>query len=113
MSDEMLKTIDTLGTKTVSRRSFLRGGALAAAMIGAAAALPTVLHGQSQDTQSQDKKDPKTGKKPEQDQDQSSSSENKVDAEGREYRECPQCGGNMYQQGRTWTCENCGYSYVE
>ena len=37
----------------------------------------------------------------------------KVDADGNEYRECPQCGSNMYRQGRTWTCENCGYSYVE
>jgi len=35
------------------------------------------------------------------------------DAEGREYRECPQCGSNMYRQDRTWTCENCGYSYTE
>ena len=26
---------------------------------------------------------------------------------------CPQCGSNMYRQGRTWTCENCGYSYIE
>jgi ribosomal protein S27AE len=35
------------------------------------------------------------------------------DADGREYRECPQCGFNMYRQDRTWTCENCGYSYTE
>ena len=28
-------------------------------------------------------------------------------------RACPQCGALMYRQGRTWTCENCGYSYVE
>lgn len=30
-----------------------------------------------------------------------------------ETRTCPQCGGTMYRQGRTWTCSNCGYSYVE
>ena len=30
-----------------------------------------------------------------------------------ETRACPQCGALMYRQGRTWTCENCGYSYVE
>ena len=36
-----------------------------------------------------------------------------IDAEGREYRVCPQCGNNMYKQGRMWVCENCGYSYVE
>ena len=35
------------------------------------------------------------------------------DRQGVEVRECPECGHNMYQQGRTWTCENCGYSYVE
>ena len=37
----------------------------------------------------------------------------RIDADGNEYRECPQCGHNMYRQGRTWTCENCGYSYIE
>lgn len=36
-----------------------------------------------------------------------------IDDEGREYRVCPQCGNNMYKQGRMWVCENCGYSYVE
>ena len=35
------------------------------------------------------------------------------DKEGREYKVCPQCGYNMYKQGRMWICENCGYSYVE
>jgi rubredoxin len=36
-----------------------------------------------------------------------------VGADGRPYRVCPQCGANMYKQNRTWTCENCGYSYEE
>lgn len=36
-----------------------------------------------------------------------------IDDEGREYRVCPQCGNNMYKQGRMWVCEVCGYSYVE
>lgn len=35
------------------------------------------------------------------------------DSDGIDYRECPQCGFNMYRQDRTWTCENCGYSYTE
>lgn len=118
MSDEMLKKIEMLGTKSVSRRSFLRGGAIAAAVVGATAALPRVLQAQEQQPpkqsqDAQDKKDQKT-----QDPDQASSdtggdSETKTDAQGREYRVCPQCGSNMYRQGRTWTCENCGYSYVE
>lgn len=116
MSDDMLKKIEALGTRTVSRRSFLRGSALAAAVIGATAALPTALHAQEQTQNPPEKQDPKDQKKPDPDQDQSSSDKDpdtKVDAQGREYRECPQCGGNMYRQGRTWTCENCGYSYVE
>ena len=37
----------------------------------------------------------------------------KKDENGKEYRICPQCGYNMYKQERTWTCENCGYSYAE
>lgn len=36
-----------------------------------------------------------------------------IGADGRPYRVCPQCGANMYKQDRTWTCESCGYSYVE
>jgi DNA-directed RNA polymerase subunit M/transcription elongation factor TFIIS len=36
------------------------------------------------------------------------------DASGdEETRACPQCGALMYRQGRTWSCETCGYSYVE
>ena len=35
------------------------------------------------------------------------------DERGRDYRTCPQCGFHMYKQDRTWTCENCGYSYTE
>jgi cytoskeletal protein RodZ len=37
----------------------------------------------------------------------------KKDEQGRDYRLCPQCGYNMYKQDKTWTCENCGYSYDE
>ena len=36
-----------------------------------------------------------------------------VDPQKRPPYMCPECGHNMYQQGRTWTCENCGYSYIE
>ena len=35
------------------------------------------------------------------------------DEEGRLSRICPQCGFRMYRQGRTWTCSNCGFSYVD
>jgi rubredoxin len=37
----------------------------------------------------------------------------RTDENGKSYRVCPVCGSNMYQQGKTWTCENCGYSYAE
>lgn len=116
MSDDMLKTIEALGTKSVSRRGFLRGGAIAAAIVGAAAALPAVLHGQEQQQTQEQQQQKKDDKKQDPDQassDSSGDSETKTDSQGREYRVCPQCGSNMYRQGRTWTCENCGYSYVE
>jgi len=125
MNDEILKKLES----KVGRRSFLRGSGLAAAMIvGVAAASPLI--GYAQEPTQDDKKktddkktdDKKTdgqqaaGDQQTTDQTQNgsgSSSDTKLDANGVEYRECPQCGGNMYQQGRTWTCENCGYSYIE
>ena len=36
-----------------------------------------------------------------------------LDKDGREYRVCDMCGGNMYKQENTWTCEQCGFSYEE
>ena len=125
MSDELLKRLQ-------SRRSFLKGSALLAA---SALAVPAVLSAQSQDQQTpQDQKDrsadPAQGKQNDQDnrsaQDQDKSKDapqqeakegdgakTYIGADGRPYRVCPQCGSNMYKQGRTWTCENCGYSYDE
>ena len=35
------------------------------------------------------------------------------DKNGIEYRVCERCGGNMYREEKTWTCEQCGLSYVE
>lgn len=125
MNEEILKKLE----QKVNRRSFLRGSSLAAAaIVGVAAASPLVAFAQEpQQQQPQDDKDKdktKDEKKKQKDpyaddsssdgSDQGSSSdETKTDAQGREYRTCPQCGFNMYRQGRTWTCENCGYSYVE
>jgi predicted RNA-binding Zn-ribbon protein involved in translation (DUF1610 family) len=132
MNDEILKKLES----KVGRRSFLRGSGLAAAMIvGVAAASPLIGYAQEQDPQKDKKKnddkksdDSKTDdqkaagdqqsadqqqQQQAQNSDSGSSSDTKLDANGVEYRECPQCGGNMYRQGRTWTCENCGYSYIE
>jgi hypothetical protein len=97
--------------KTVDRRSFLRGSALFAAALGLSV-VPALA--QQQPPQEQEKpeekpqpKDPfDTGEKP-------GESKKLIDKEGREYRICPQCGYNMYKEGRMWVCENCGYSYVE
>jgi len=126
MSDEILKRLQ-------SRRSFLKGSALLAA---SALAVPAVLSAQSQDQQQppqdQKKQDGREGqdrqdgqdKRDAQDQDKSKDAPQQeakegdgaktfIGADGRPYRVCPQCGSNMYKQGRTWTCENCGYSYDE
>jgi ribosomal protein S27AE len=113
MHEEILKKLE----QKLDRRSFLRGSSLvAAAAVGMAVASPLVSFAQEQqkpqnDKKTDKKKDDKDDKK---DGDDSSyDKETKIDADGREYRTCPQCGSNMYRQGRTWTCENCGYSYVE
>ena len=93
--------------ETLNRRSFLRGSSFfAAAMVAA----PLTALAQQTQQPPQKKEDEKKDDKPEVDE---QGKEVLRDANGREYRICPQCGYNMYKQGRTWTCENCGYSYVE
>jgi hypothetical protein len=96
--------------KAVDRRSFLRGSALFAAALGLTVA-PAFAQQQPPPEQEKKKeekpKDPfDTGEKP-------GEEKKLIDKEGREYRICPQCGYNMYKEGRMWVCENCGYSYVE
>ena len=98
---------------SLDRRSFLRGSVMFAAAIGVSV-LPAFAQEQQKpkpeenEKKKEEPKDPfDTGRK-EEDKDKKL-----VDAEGREYRVCPQCAYNMYKQGRMWVCENCGYSYVE
>jgi rubredoxin len=123
MNEEILKKLEA----RLDRRSFLRGSGLGvAALLGVAAASPLVVFAQEpQRKRAGDKKSDEDKKAPEQDEakadDKTESKGFRVegkdgkfyDREGTEVRECPECGHNMYQQGRTWTCENCGYSYVE
>jgi rubredoxin len=115
MNDEILKRLEA----RVGRRSFLLGGSgiAAAALVGIAAASPIVAFAQTQDKPQDDKKKDAPEKDKEKDKepaaDEDPTKVTKLDADGNEYRECPQCGHNMYRQGRTWTCENCGYSYIE
>src|SRR3954467_2184263 len=100
----------------LDRRTFLRGSALAAAaLLGVAAASPGITFAQTQDKpQSQDdQKKEDDGKKDEKPYRSEGADGKFYDRQGVEVRECPECGHNQYQQGRTWTCENCGYSYVE
>ncbi len=108
MSDVMID----VPARPVNRRSFLRGSALFAGAIGLGFAPMASAQGQGQQPPTQDPQQGQQGqdKKP---TPPSSDPENKIDAQGREYRDCPQCGSHMYREGRTWTCENCGYSYVE
>jgi ribosomal protein S27AE len=125
MNDEILKKLEA----RLDRRSFLRGSGLGvAALLGVAAASPLVVFAQepqnkpapSDKPRADDKSDkkeestPKADEKPESKPDRVEGTDGKLyDRDGVEVRECPQCGHNMYQQGRTWTCENCGYSYIE
>jgi hypothetical protein len=118
MNDEILKRLEA----RLDRRSFLRGSGLAAAaLLGVAAASPLVVFAQTQDKaqSDKDKKDESDKKDADNDKEKDASESEdptkatKLDADGNEYRQCPECGSNMYRQGRTWTCENCGYSYVE
>jgi hypothetical protein len=108
----MIDGMDKVIGKAVDRRSFLRGSALFAAALGVSVA--TSAFGQDPQQPPQPKPEEK---KPEEEKKETppgdSNSETKIDKDGREYRVCPQCASNMYKQGRTWTCENCGYSYVE
>ena len=101
MSDEIKKN---------DRRSFLRGSALFAAALGMSV-VPSLA---------QEQQKPKPTPEGEEETpadpmgDGQKSKDGKLyDKEGREYKVCPQCGYNMYKQGRMWICENCGYSYVE
>jgi hypothetical protein len=115
MNEAILKKLEA----RLDRRTFLRGSALAAAtLVGMAAASPVIAFAQSAAPQSDDKK--KSDEKKDQDEPKDGGKPYRVERDGRFYdrdgvevRECPECGHNQYQQGRTWTCENCGYSYVE
>ena len=127
MNDEILKKLEA----RLDRRSFLRGSSIGvAALLGVAAASPLVVFAQEPqdkpqagDRKKADEKETGAAKDPGADKadEKSESKPDRIegrdgklyDRDGAEVRECPQCGHNMYQQGRTWTCENCGYSYIE
>jgi hypothetical protein len=115
MNEDILKKLE----QRVNRRSFLRGSGLAAAAVLGLAALPGSAFAQQQPAQDEKKEDEKKDADQAAKQDESKKEEvdefkiTRKDENGKEYRLCPQCGYNMYKQDRTWTCENCGYSYTE
>jgi anaerobic selenocysteine-containing dehydrogenase len=92
--------------KLLDRRGFLKGSAIFAAAAGLAAAVPAAAQEQAPvPTEKEKPQEPKKEEPP----------KKKVllDENGREYRVCDVCGGNMYQEDKTWTCEQCGFSYEE
>lgn len=104
----------------VSRRSFLKGSSLFATALAAAAARaqdPPKTAPSPSPTPKPSPREEERRKGPKTDEEifaeQEKAQEQLKDEEGREYRICPQCGFKMYRQGRTWTCSNCGFSYVE
>ena len=107
---------ENLQGSKLDRRSFLRGSAMFAAAIGVSV-LPAFAQQQPQQPKPEEEKEKedKEPKDPFADGENGGEKKEKklIDAEGREYRVCPQCAYNMYKQGRMWVCENCGYSYVE
>jgi len=110
MSDELKTKLE----QRINRRSFLKGSALAAAAVAGVAMLPKGAFAQDppqQDDKKDEKKDDSKDAKKDEPVDETKIT--RKDDQGRDYRICPQCGYNMYKQDRTWTCENCGYSYTE
>lgn len=104
---------DKLQGSSLDRRSFLRGSAMFAAAIGVSV-LPVAAQQQPKPEEKPKEEEEKKKEPKDPFADGEKKDEKKlIDAEGREYRVCPQCAYNMYKQGRMWVCENCGYSYVE
>ena len=110
MSEELMMKLE----QRINRRTFLKGSALAVAAVAAVAMLPKGAFAQDppqQDDKKDEKKDDSKDAKKDEPVDETKIT--RKDDQGRDYRICPQCGYNMYKQDRTWTCENCGYSYTE
>ena len=96
--------------KVLDRRGFLKGSALFAAAVGVAAAVPAAAQEQAAPAPQA----PAEQEKPaEPAKDEQPKKKVLLDDKGREYRVCDMCGGNMYKEGKTWTCEQCGFSYEE
>jgi ribosomal protein S27AE len=95
-----------------TRRDFLKGAGLA--LLGMAVSTSA----RAQQEEKPPEEDDEEANKPEDPEEEEKKDDlfgddSTEDGEQEETRACPQCGALMYRQGRTWTCEACGYSYVE
>jgi len=99
--------------RVLDRRGFLKGSALFAAAAGLYLATPAAAQSTG-DQGNQAKPAPadkdKAGE-PKQDAPAEKKKNALVDKDGREYRVCDMCGGNMYVEEKRWTCDQCGFSY--
>ena len=98
----------------LDRRGFLKGSAIFAAVAGLGVAMPASAQEPAKPAEPAAKEEPKTdgAKKEEPGAAEGGDKKAKLfDKQGREYRVCDMCGGNMYLTEKTWLCEQCGFSY--
>ncbi len=97
-------------TDDLTRRDFLKGAGLAIAGV-------TGINGVSTLARAQEPKQEDPTDKTDREQEPEEPNEDDLfgddDSGEEETRACPQYGALMYKQGNTWTCETCGFSYVE
>ncbi len=96
----------------LTRRGFLKGLALAGATVLSRSGWAQEEKKPEEDKKEEEKPE-EDSKEPEEEDENYDDLFEENEAGDEETRACPQCGALMYRQGRTWTCENCGYSYVE
>ncbi len=94
-------------TDDLTRRDFLKGAGFAIAGLVGVSTLS-----RAQEPKQEDPKD-KTDREQEPEEPNEDDLFGDDDSSEEETRACPQCGALMYKQGDTWTCETCGFSYVE
>jgi len=95
------------------RRGFLKGSALFAAAAGLSLATPAAAQSAAdQESAPPAPSDDKKAEPPKPDAPAEAKKKNTlVDNNGREYRICDMCGGNMYVEAKRWSCDQCGFSY--
>jgi anaerobic selenocysteine-containing dehydrogenase len=96
-----------MSDQQINRRGFLKGSAIFAAAAGLAVAMPASAQ-EARPADEQTKPEAKDEAKKEEPAEKKKAL---VDKNGREYRVCDMCGGNMYVADKMWTCEQCGFSY--